>query len=613
MTQIYLSNAHSATSNKQNSTMKGVVLSVNKIQATSSSSISINNNNDFSNQAATNSWPGNGTITNPYIINQLTINGQDTSALAITNVNVYFTIANCTLSTVSSVSTISYQDLSLTNVSNGLIKDNLITDTTGYGAEISNVNNTQFINNTISNTGPGGFTIINSNNNLFTNNTFTNITNNISYNSYGFGMWYSSNNIVINNTFLHDDAGVAIYSDSSHNLISNNYIAYGHSYGIQTGNTKDNLYKNNTIISMGDSGILCGSGKNENDTFLHNYIFNSSVNGVYLLYSDHVNFINNTISNSTQNSGILFENSNYTLIKGNNIFNNSIGIYFSYSSYDNSIIENNITNNINLGLQIHNSGNPNKYNTIEWNDFIDNKNASQVADFSYPSTNYFKFNYYQGYNPANFKLLDKNNDGFGDNPYFIYDGNVTQLINRNFDPFPLVHPFENYLQLIQNQTYEQSAPHILTPTANQILQGMFEIQWLRSMDSLNSCMSYDVDISSNAGNTWITLATKTINNFFDWNTTNVANGTYLLKIVAYSETGNYVESAYTTISINNIIIQHTITETITTTSFITTSATSTSLNSSSVNTTTSPSFELISVLVLFPLLYIVRRKGTRKI
>ncbi|NPA75987.1 MAG: hypothetical protein GXO25_07920, partial [Euryarchaeota archaeon] len=65
----------------------------------------INNDTDLANQASANGWPGNGTVNNPYIIQNYTIDARNSGpAIYVGNTTVYFEIANCTVYNVTSSS-----------------------------------------------------------------------------------------------------------------------------------------------------------------------------------------------------------------------------------------------------------------------------------------------------------------------------------------------------------------------------------------------------------------------------------------------------------------------------------------------------------------------------
>jgi len=78
--------------------------------------IIINGNNDFANQAASEGWPGNGSIVNPYVLQDLSITGWNN--LSIMNVSCCFVVRNCELVAAAGVFSCVYLD----STSNGHIE-----------------------------------------------------------------------------------------------------------------------------------------------------------------------------------------------------------------------------------------------------------------------------------------------------------------------------------------------------------------------------------------------------------------------------------------------------------------------------------------------------------
>ena len=113
---------------------------------------------------------GNGTTTNPYVIQNLIIDGQGSGdCIKISDSNAYFIIQNCTV----------YNSGSNNN---------------NAGIMLENIENGQFLNNTCFNNLHMGILLLDSNYNFFSNN---NISNN---GEYGLYLENSGNNILINNT-----------------------------------------------------------------------------------------------------------------------------------------------------------------------------------------------------------------------------------------------------------------------------------------------------------------------------------------------------------------------------------------------------------------------------
>lgn len=92
--------------------------------------IFINGNDDFGNQAASEGWPGNGSIVNPYILQDLSVTGWNN--LSITNVSCYFVVRNCEFVAAAGVLSCIYLD----RTSNGYI-ESCRTESAAFGIYIT--------------------------------------------------------------------------------------------------------------------------------------------------------------------------------------------------------------------------------------------------------------------------------------------------------------------------------------------------------------------------------------------------------------------------------------------------------------------------------------------
>lgn len=295
---------------------------------------------------------GNGTLVNPYIIANVTIDGLGTgSCIEIVDSNEFFKIRNCTL----------------LNAGANLANDAAL--------ELQNVSNGNIINNNFSNGGVTGILLRSSSNNTFTNNifkiivdtgflimlgsNFNNITNN-TFNEmdfeWGIDLYDSTNNIISKNQFdtvkypieLHDCFNTVItenriynsrgngikLSDSDENYISNNNISFDQfslvirQYGITIQRANENTILNNTITNHKDGINLAGSDKN---LILGNTFKQNLENGI-ILYESCENTISGNIVNENNENGIyLLYNSDLNYVIGNEILGNNVCINESQS------------------------------------------------------------------------------------------------------------------------------------------------------------------------------------------------------------------------------------------------------------------------------------------
>lgn len=278
--------------------------------------IFINGNNQLNNTATS----GDGTIGNPYIIENQVINssGEGVPSITILNTDAYFEIRNLT---VLGPDFFTQFIILLHNVSHGTIKDSNIED--------------------------------------------------FSRDNIGIFLNESSNNVIQNNKLYHVAVGIYLNEESHDNQILNNAILYSHySNGIIVLDSDDNLVENNTIMlcdydqTAGNfQGIFVYESHNitlKGNVIKHNYGDNSLA--IRLSNSNYSKIIDNKVYNNTalgftpSSIGIYLDRSHFTLISGNLInYTNSnvdgancigIGTFFSIN---NTIINNKINNTIATG------------------------------------------------------------------------------------------------------------------------------------------------------------------------------------------------------------------------------------------------------------------------
>jgi len=86
-------------------------------------------------------------------------------------------------------------------------------------------------------------------------------------------------------------------------------------------------------------------------------------------------------------------------------------------------------------------------------------------------------------------------------------------------------------------------PTSITINYNTNSEGIINIVWSPSVDSLGQNITYSVYYSSNTGNTWILLVAGLTETNYDWNTTTVRDGrNYLIKVVTTSFDGLSTEN-----------------------------------------------------------------------
>lgn len=234
---------------------------------------------NWSKTAAENAWcSGSGTWGDPYVIENVTINGYySSSCITIINSSVYFRIKSCILYDLGREPPYNNGGIKLHNASNGqLINNSCLNDYVGIYLDKNCDNNTisgntandnvvgiflsESDDNTISGSilndnGQSGIYLVGSDGNIIVGNTASNI-------NYAIWISGSDDNIIVGNTASNNYLGIWI-DGSDDNIISGNavddsnsgiYVQFSDN-NIISGNTVDNAYygihlyaSNNSII-----------------------------------------------------------------------------------------------------------------------------------------------------------------------------------------------------------------------------------------------------------------------------------------------------------------------------------------------------------------------------
>lgn len=331
---------------------------------TSHSPFNITSNSDFETQ----SWPGEGTSANPYLISGLNITSSSPVCILIANTTSYFTITDCWLS--SQENDWGQGIITIENVIHGLVEDNEFA--AGYIAiSVEDSSSCSFVGNAIG-TSLMGFLAYNLNNSEFSGNTQTSESmgypvhiedgNNLIIRSnffqdcayegigltsctdclledntitgldlhlgqYGFAIRNSRQCTIVRNTVTGCGTGIDITNGELH-TISDNYIqlCFG---GVMLRGNNDTIINDNEITSIGYCVSLMGSFRNvvqsnelrstsqgngievdggENSNITEN-IFNQHDSGVRILGTTNIRVSNNNFSNCF--TAILLEENAY--------------------------------------------------------------------------------------------------------------------------------------------------------------------------------------------------------------------------------------------------------------------------------------------------------------
>ncbi|MFX1427283.1 MAG: nitrous oxide reductase family maturation protein NosD [Promethearchaeota archaeon] len=188
---------------------------------------------------------GQGTASNPYIIEDLIIDGENAdNCIWIENSDVYFRIKNCMVfNAIGSI--INYAGIRLDFVSNGKLINNVINNNY-YGMRLEESDNNEISGN------------------------FANM-------SIHWGIYLDScdNNKILNNHMSYaGDTGIRL-SDGENNLISRNIVTYNSNEGIRIWGAYNDVVEN-IVNQNGDVGIQLSSGSRQNSIYLN--CLNNSVN-----------------------------------------------------------------------------------------------------------------------------------------------------------------------------------------------------------------------------------------------------------------------------------------------------------------------------------------------
>lgn len=293
------------------------------------SPIYIEDNNpacNWSKTASDNPWcSGSGTWNDPYIIENVTIDGQGLdSCIEIRNSVKFFIIRNCTL--YNSGSNLDEDGgIKLYSVNNGNCYYNNCSYNNGNGIILSFSNNNSISGNNVSYNKNGIYFAYTYDHNYISGNTINN--------NYNYGIrLYSVYKISILNNRIHNnsDSGLSIYN-CRHDIIKYNDIYNNYYSGMEIQNDCRNITTSRNVISFNGNGIYFKEGLS-NKIFANNVSFNIH-KGITILDSELNDLTKNNVNNNEY--GIYLENVNTTHILENSITNNSfVGLYLNQSNYN---------------------------------------------------------------------------------------------------------------------------------------------------------------------------------------------------------------------------------------------------------------------------------------
>ncbi len=292
---------------KQNNTLK------QSLNYESIDPIKIKGNTDFESTAEKNNWNGNGTVSNPYIIEGYNINGGDMGyCISITNVTLHFVIKDCFIHGTLSVEG---SGIILKNVSNSLIKNSLISNNKiaikykNVTSSISKKN--ELLDNEFSfmileskainvsqcniNTIERGVSIINSKHIMITNCNITDKYSEKEYmHTYGIRLSHSSFNLIKGNIVNITNGDSIFVGESSNNIFNSNIILKSEGYGLALIFSSNNNVKNCTLTNCAEAIEISHS---LNNLILNCTINNNEENGISIEESINITLKENNLKN----------------------------------------------------------------------------------------------------------------------------------------------------------------------------------------------------------------------------------------------------------------------------------------------------------------------------
>jgi len=198
-------------------------------------------NNNWSAAKTAGICTGNGTYSEPYVIEDLIIDGSGSgSCIGIENSNVFFKIENCTaINSGGSAAGISLCNVSNSRLINNNCSNNNLLDS-GWGIYLKDSNNNTVSGNTATKNRVHGIHLSSSNNNTVSGN----IANNNNF--YGILIYSGSDNMISGNTAYNNVEGISV-GNSDNNIISGN-TAYNNRDGIYLWDSDNNNISGNTLI-----------------------------------------------------------------------------------------------------------------------------------------------------------------------------------------------------------------------------------------------------------------------------------------------------------------------------------------------------------------------------
>ncbi len=268
--------------------------------------ISISGNVDFINQAKQNGWRGNGSSSNPYYIENLVIDGNDSFfGIVIQNTDLYFVINNTKITNCqygiyirkssnfivsSNTVTNSRVGLYLWKSNYGTLSGNTVSQTADSGIRVEESNYSTLSNNTVS----GG----NSTGIFITDSMLLNVLNNSVYDvrSTGIELYRGFKVDVSDNSVSGSYDGITVYN-TPNSTVSGNRVSQSTGDGIRLSSSINSILRKNVAH---DNLVGIRVGDSSGCLLLNNMAFNNSKYGITVSFGKENGLIKNIAFNNAE-------------------------------------------------------------------------------------------------------------------------------------------------------------------------------------------------------------------------------------------------------------------------------------------------------------------------
>jgi parallel beta-helix repeat protein len=205
--------------------------------------IYIDGNSDFANQSAIEGWAGDGSQSDPYIIEGYEIDASTAHGIEIRNTSVYYVINDCYIHDGGT----SFIGITFYSSSNGEVRYSHLSNNQ-YGISVYSPSSNNIISNNIIESNNVWGLILDGMSNIVLNNSIHSNTDS--------GIFLTGGSCtVLNNTIANNFHGISISAGLGNNMISNNRIQFNSNDGINVVDSYDNIISGNTIILNTNYGI----------------------------------------------------------------------------------------------------------------------------------------------------------------------------------------------------------------------------------------------------------------------------------------------------------------------------------------------------------------------